>query len=234
MTRRPWTAAEDDVLRERYPHEPTFTTATALPGRTVGAIYQRALTIGLHKSDAYLSTPAAGRMRPGDNRGGSSRFAKGHVPVNKGVKRGRGWAPGRMAESQFKPGDRCGAANRNWKPIGTVALDADGYQRIKVREARAGERAGFGNPFVWPQLHRRIWEQANGPIPAGHAVVFRDGNKAHCALANLELVSQRELMRRNSIHARLPKDLVRTVQLLNAVKRQIRRRTQHGQPTHHR
>lgn len=224
-TRRAWTVQEDAVLRQRFADEPTATIAAAV-GRSMGAVYQRAYALGLKKSAAYLASPASGRTN--GRQGMGTRFSKGHVPANKGLKRGRGWAPGRMAEGQFKPGCRQGVAAKNWCPVGTIRTDAEGYTRIKVREARAGEAYGFGNTKVWPLLNRHVWEQAHGPIPAHHSVAFRDGNKLNCALENLELISRRDLMKRNSVH-NLPKPIAQAIQLIGALNRQIRKRANDGQ-----
>lgn len=223
--RRLWTTADDAVLRARYPHESTAALAPAL-GRSLRAVYARAKTLGLVKSAAYLASPAACRLRRGDGTGAATRFKPGQVPANKGLRR-PGWGPGRMKATQFKPGERRGVAAKLWRPIGTIALDTDGYQRIKVREARPGEAHGFGNMQVWPLLNRHLWTEAHGPIPPGHAVVFKDGNPAHCVLDNLELVTMQELLRRNSVH-RLPAPLKATIHLLGAVKRQIRRHDPHA------
>jgi len=222
--KRLWRPADDQRLRAIYPHTSTATVAQQVR-RTVRATYNRAKTLGLHKSAAYL----AGHRRAGGDRlrtaGVRSRFQRGQVPANKGLRRpGYSVGRGRMQATQFKKGVRQGAAAANWRPIGTVAIDHEGYQRIKVREARPGEAHGFGNTRVWPLLNRHIWSQAHGPIPRGHAVVFKDGNRAHCALENLELITRRDLMRRNSVHT-LPKPVAQAVQLLGALNRQIRRRT---------
>lgn len=155
-----------------------------------------------------------------------SRFPKGHVPVNKGLRR-PGWGPGRMKSTQFKAGERSGMAAKNWRPVGTILMDADGYQRIKIREAHPGEAHGFGNVRVWPLLQRHVWAEAHGPIPAGYNVCFKDGDKTNCALTNLELVSRRDMMKRNTVH-NLPKPLAETIQLLGALNRQIRKRTTHA------
>ena len=37
--------------------------------------------------------------------------------------------------------------------------------------------------------HRVIWEKAHGPIPAGHIIHHRDGNRFHNDLSNLELLT---------------------------------------------
>jgi hypothetical protein len=222
--RRRWTPAEDAILLRRVPHEPTGIVATAL-GRTLPSTYQRARALGIMKTPEYYASVLSGRL--GNGQGVSTRFPKGNVPHNKGIPRRRGWAPGRMAEHQFKPGCRQGVAAKNWCPVGTIRTDAEGYVRIKVREARPGEAYGFGNVKVWPMMNRYVWEQAHGPIPKGFNVAFKDGNKANCALDNLELISRRDLMLRNSVH-NLPKPVAQAIQLLGALNRQIRKRERNG------
>lgn len=221
MTRRFWSHVENATLKRRYPHESTAMIAGDL-GCPVCAVYNHAHVLGLRKSAAYLASPSACRLRRGDQVGARSRFPTGHVPANKGLRR-PGWAPGRMKDTQFKPGERRGVAATNWRPVGTIATDHDGYQRIKVRDAHKGEATGFGNVRVWPLLQRYVWAQAHGAIPPGHAIVFRDGTRANCALDNLECITRRALMARNTVH-NLPKSLALTIQALGALRRQLRRR----------
>jgi len=218
---RRWTAVEDRVLRKLYPHRPTKEIGAQL-GRTFYVVYQRAAKLGLKKSAAYMASPAACRLRRGDKVGWAYRYPKGHVPANKGLRR-PGWAPGRMAETQFKKGIRSGIAAINWCPIGSIRPDAEGYLRIKVREGRKGEAYGFGNVKIWPLLNRHVWAQHHGPIPAGHIVTFKDRNRANCTLENLELRTLAENMKRNTVH-RLPKELAQVIQLTGALKRKIRNR----------
>jgi hypothetical protein len=128
-----------------------------------------------------------------------------------------------MRETQFRKGERSGVAARNWRPIGTVLTDTDGYLRIKVREAVCGvEATGFGNTRVWPLLQRHVWERKRGPIPPAHAVVFRDGDRKHCTIGNLECISRAELMRRNSLWRQYPRELAEVIQLNGALKRKLR------------
>jgi hypothetical protein len=222
--RRFWTTAEEALLRAQYPNTPTKNLARQLR-RPLSSVYQHAASLGLTKSAAYLASPAAGRTN--GRQGIGTRFPPGHVPANKGLRR-PGWGPGRMKSTQFQPGVRLGVAAKNWRPVGTILTDTEGHQRIKVREAHPGEAYGFGNVRVWPLLQRHVWEQANGPIPSGHAICFKDGDKARCAIQNLECISRLELMRRNSVH-RYPKALSHTIQVLGALKRQLRKRTNHAQ-----
>jgi hypothetical protein len=209
--KRLWDSEEDDLLIERYPHESTQAIARDLR-RSVQSVYVRAAYWGLAKTEEYLASPAACRLRRGDNVGAPYRFPKGHVPANKGLRR-PGWSPGRMRETQFRKGQ----PSPNLMPIGSTRL-VDGYVYRKVTDT----------PYVpwtrnWVLEHRRVWEEANGPLPPGHALAFKNGDKADLRLENLECITRAELMARNTIH-NLPKPLAQTIQLLGALKRQIRKR----------
>jgi hypothetical protein len=170
--RRLWSTADDALLRERYPHEPTAPLAGELR-RSLVATYQRAQTLGLEKTEAYLASPAACRLRREATPASvATRFKKGQVPANKGLRR-PGWAPGRMRETQFKRGAR----PQTWVPVGTVVVDPDGYRKQKVADERRPSR------FNWRFVHVLVWETAHGPVPTGHAVTFRSLHlaKAHAA-----------------------------------------------------
>ena len=210
--RQRFSAAEDAVIRERYPDTRTTDLAAQL-GRTLDAVYRRAHKLGLSKSDAYLASPAACRLRRGDHVGARHRFPKGHVPANKGLRR-PGWAAGRMRETQFVKGQ----PGWNWRPVGAERL-VDGYRYTKVSDLR-------NVPWTrnWRPTHVLLWESVHGPLPAGDALAFKNGDKADVRLDNLEQISRRELMRRNTVH-NLPKPVAEAVQLLGALRRQINRRT---------
>lgn len=210
---RIWQPWELEVLRVQYPVMLTATVAAILE-RDLAGVYQKAAKLGLRKSAEFFATPAAGRTN--GRRGFGTRFQKGHVPANKGLRR-PGWSAGRMRETQFKPGVRQGVAVRLYKPIGTERISRDGYLERKVNDDLPLQRR-------WKAVHRIIWEEANGPIPKGYCIAFRDGNKRNVAIENLELRSLAENMRRNTVH-NLPKPVAHAVQLLGALKRQINRRT---------
>jgi hypothetical protein len=215
---------ELDRLTALYAAHSTKEVAQELD-RSVSAIYGMAASLGLQKSLEWLASEASGRLLKGQTRRGTERtqFQKGHVPANKGLRR-PGWHAGRMQETQFKKGDRSGIAAKNWRPIGTILPDAEGYLRIKVREAVHGkEPTGFGNTKVWPLYGRYVWEQHKGPIPPKHLVLFKDGDRSRCVIENLELLSMADNARRNSMWNRLPPELARVIQLNGALKRQIRR-----------
>lgn len=214
MSRRLWSRGDDAMLRDLYPDTPTSQVARRL-GRTVAATYNRVFKLGLTKSPAYLASPAACRLRRGDQVGRAFRFPKGHVPANKGVRR-PGWGPGRMKETQFRKGERRGFAARLYKPVGTERISKDGYLERKVND-------GLPLQARWRAVHLLVWEAAHGRVPRGHAVVFKNGNKRDVRLDNLECITRRELMARNTVH-RLPKPLALTIQALGALQRKLNRK----------
>ncbi len=210
MTRRFWTTAEVEVLMRLYPDTPTADLARTL-GRPLWAVYQKARLRGLAKSAAYQASPHACRLRRGDEVGKASRFSKGHVPANKGLRR-PGYGPGRMRETQFKAGQR----GNKYAPIGSERV-ADGYRQRKVNDT------GYP-PRDWQPVHRLLWEAAYGPIPKGYVVTFIDDDKTHVVLENLCLMSRADLGRRNTMWNRYPRELAETIQLAGALKRKINRR----------
>jgi hypothetical protein len=45
---------------------------------------------------------------------------------------------------------------------------------------------------VWKLKHHKIWEEAHGPIPEGHAIMFANGDKSDFNPDNLLMVSRKE------------------------------------------
>jgi hypothetical protein len=206
--RRYWTADDLAIIRECYADTPTADLAKRL-GRHIYSIYNAAEKLGLSKSEEFMASPAACRLRRGDNVGAEFRFKKGIVPHNKGRKT-PGVSPGRMAETQFSKG----SVPRNWRPIGSLRY-CDGYLQRKMTDT------GYP-PFDWRPEHHVIWVAANGELPADHILIFKDGNRSHVVLDNLELITRAELARRNSIH-NLPEDLKEVIRLNGSIKRRVRR-----------
>lgn len=212
MNRTPWTADAVALLRKLYPHNSAATLAGILD-RPERGIYAKANALGLTKSDAYLSSPAAQRLRSGDRRGMPTRFPKGHIPFNKGVK---GWqAGGRSAETRFKPGHRGGKAAALYQPIGAERLSKNGYLERKINDDMPLQRR-------WRAVHLLLWEAAHGPIPKGHCLQFINGDKADIRLDNLRLVTRAENLRRNSIY-NLPPELVAAIRVKGALVRKLNR-----------
>lgn len=220
MTGRAWTAADDVTLIDRYPREPTSDVARDL-GRTDRAVYMRAALHGLRKTEGYLASPSSGRTRHGDTRGLSARFKPEHTTWNRGVKGSTGNHPN-CRKSQFRKGERKGAAAHNYRPIGSELIDKDGTLLRKVSETGNRRRD-------WRPVHVLTWEDMRGPIPQGHIVVFRQGMKttnAELITANrLEVITRAENMRRNSYLTRYPKEVADVIRLRGALNRKINNRS---------
>jgi hypothetical protein len=205
-----WTAAEDSLMKLHYPDN-NMQFMRDLLGRSEYSIYNRANTINISKSEAYLASDDAFRLRREATPASiANRFKKGQQVWNKGMK---GLQIGGEA-TQFKPG----AKPPNHRPAGTIR-EVDGYFEIKIAE---GMRQ-------WKLLHRVIWERCNGPIPKGCIVIFLDGNTKNLNIKNMALLTKAENMKRNTVH-NYPKEIVHLVQLRAALNRQINKRTEHEQP----
>lgn len=101
------------------------------------------------------------------------RFAKGDAPWSKGRKIG---SSPNSKKHQFKPGHQA----KNAMPFGTERVRHDGYIEIKVDQI---------NPYTGTQgwyvaKHKHLWEMANGPIPEGHILKSRDGDRTNCDPSN--------------------------------------------------
>lgn len=208
--RRFWTADEVDVLRRRYPDEATAAIAAVLQ-RDIRGVYAKASVLGLRKSAAFLAGPLAYRL---DGKiGAAFRFRPGQVPPNKGLRR-PGWGPGRMKATQFQPGQ----VSKRWDPdiyaAGALRITSDGVLQIKLAP---GARQ-------WVMLSRYTWFLHTGKWPRRDCVLrARNGDPHDTRFENLELLSKRQNMLRNSIH-NYPPELARLVQLRGALMRQINRR----------
>lgn len=113
------------------------------------------------------------------------RFKKGDEPANKGKK----MSPEQYEKcraTMFRKGDV--PANR--MEVGECTHTTDGYLVRKVRE-QGTQRERF--EFV----HRKVWEENNGPVPEGKMVGFLDGNKDNCDIGNLVLLDLRENLELN-------------------------------------
>jgi hypothetical protein len=213
-----WTSEQLELLRALYPDTPTKDIAARF-NVSLDLVYRAAKRMGVDKSAEYLASPAACRLRRGDQVGKAFRFPKGHVPANKGQRR-PGYSPGRMRETQFKKGEMSGAAQHNYVPIGTLRISRDGDLERKVTDDPKLVPARR-----WVFVRRLVWEAAHGPIPAGHVVRFKDGTRtaveSEITLDKLECIAFVENMRRNTLY-RYPKEIVSAIKTLGHMRRRIR------------
>ena len=195
-----------NTLKEKYPNTPTHLIAKEL-GIPINSVYNKALKNGLRKSEEYKNSPFSGRLRPGTNIGGNTRFQKGHSTHNKGKKMNLE-TYSKVSKTMFKKGNK----PHNTKEIGRINLRRDKadipYYFIKISDAN------------WQPLHRVIWQLHNGEIPENMKITFIDGNSLNCQINNLQMVSYADLMRKNS-HRNIPKELLEVIKLKNKLIQKI-------------
>jgi hypothetical protein len=216
VSRKFWTSAEDQLMRKLYPHISTAKLAAKLR-RPLCSVKGRAHTLGLHKTQEYLDSPAACRLRRNPNPGIAYRYPKGRVPANKGLHRpGYSVGRGRMRETQFKKGQ----PPLNTFPMWSFRL-CDGYLMLKTGKAHKPPNSG------WEYVHRLVWEQANGPLPNWREgrIWWKDGNHLNNSLSNLEFVCGRDHVARTTMH-NLPPAIREVIHLRGAINRTITWRTQ--------
>lgn len=134
--------------------------------------------------------------------GRTGQFEKGSVSWNKGVKGYMG-----ANATSFKKGD----IPPNQQPMWTERIGKDGYIEMKVpeRNPHTGHSSRFKHKHLW------LWEQANGPLPKGHCVIFVDGDYRNFDLANLMLVTRVVLLHMNLHHYKeAPADLKPSIMAL--------------------
>jgi hypothetical protein len=143
----------------------------------------------------------------------ASQFKPGLTPWNKGQPYDSG---GRSHETRFKPG----AKPHTTLPLGSLRINKDGHLQRKVSEARGN------NSQRWRGVAELVWVAANGPLPAGHIVIFRPGMRSavlqDITLDRIECISKAENARRNHPRNKHP-ELARLVQLKGAITRQVNR-----------
>lgn len=196
---RKFTPEEDQFLRDNYLKVPANQLSRLL-GRAKSAARQRMAILGLVVPRDVVKQFAD-----------ESRIKPGNISHNKGK---------RQAEYMTQEAiERTTATrfNRGHLPHNTkidleisIRTDKRGvkYKHIRVALAK------------WIPLHRYNWEQVHGPVPRKMNLIFIDGNTMNCGLDNLQLLTNKELMLRNTVH-NLPKELANTVQLRGALNRQI-------------
>ena len=184
-----------------YPHHSTKYIAELL-GVSISKVYNTAWDAKVKKSAQYMLTPESGRIIEPSV---ANQFKPGHTPHNKG-KQISAEIYEKVAPTMFKKGNK----PHNTKPNGTINIRADKsgrlYQYIKIKDCQ------------WELLQRYVWTQANGEIPPGSVVIFLDGNYLNCELNNLQVISRRENMARNTIQ-RYPAELQEVMKLTSKLKR---------------
>lgn len=180
-----WTSEERQVLELHYPSTPMPQMLAFLPGKTQSAIYGQANIMGLKRSEEWLKSKECGRIYKGIAPNGTRhKFEKGHKTWNAGTK-------GLTSRNRttFKKGN----IPPQLHPDGDGAITIRNHKGTKYKYIRVSKGK-------WKELHRYLWEQANGEIPKTHIVIFKDGNTMNCELGNLQMITMEDNMKRNTMH----------------------------------
>ena len=167
--------------------------------------------MGLRKSDEFKISEMSGRITKLLIKGAEFRFLKGQKPFNKGMK----WSDYLTPEQQQLSRNttyKKGHLPHNTRADGDISLrrDKGGYDYLHIRTSLA----------KWELLHVHNWKKAFGEIPAGYIVAFKTTDRANCEVENLELITRKESMLKNTIQ-HYPEELRNTMKTLKKLKRQI-------------
>jgi hypothetical protein len=198
-----WTEDERRILKEMYPHH-TAKEVAAVLGKNTSSVHNQARFLGVKAAKERLQQ--AGKELSKTKKSAAARFKKGNTPANKGRKVSQETYE-KIRRTMFQKGH----TPVNHKEIGSERVSRDGYVEVKVAE-----------PNKWRHKHRVLWEQANGLIPKGYNIQFRNGDKTDIRLENLYIISRQEqLAKENSLYARYPVELQEVMRLKGVVKRKI-------------
>jgi len=164
--RREWLTTEEKKLRELFPVYKTKDVAKVL-GRSYGSISDKAHLLGLTKKFDFID-----------------RWLPGQKP--KHAKKGQ-HSPG-CEKTWFKTGNNArsfpiGSETMRWGSLLVKVTDypcPDGNTRQKMMTN-------------WKRKKDLVWVENFGPIPEGHLVTMKDGDKRNCAPENLALVTRAHL-----------------------------------------
>jgi hypothetical protein len=198
---------QDKILAILYPYIPAKVLGEYL-GLTASQVYNRTYSRKIKKDP---KTKKAINRALILNAGTHTRYTKGHVPFNKGMK-----CPNLVltnaAATMYKKGNK--PSNTREANATSIRTDSSGkkYHYSKIADS------------VWVLTHRLLWEQANGLIPPKHVVRFIDGDTLNLQLTNLECIPMSENANRNTIH-RFPDDLKKVIRLKAKLNKHIKNKT---------
>lgn len=202
-----WTKEEIAYLKRCYPYMLTEHMVEEM-GRPERKIYSMAFRLGIKKSEAYMNSELPLTNHKVSEAGKAKWFQKGHVPFNKGKK---------------MPDEVKAKVKHNWFGKGHQPHNTkhDGYISVRV------DKTGIPYAYIrvakgkFRLLHRVIWEQAHGKIPPGQIITFINGDQTDFNIENLELITKKQNMLRNSIQ-RFPDDLKQAIKALHKLKKTIK------------
>jgi hypothetical protein len=192
--------SEIDRIQKEYPHMKTQDLADKM-GLKYWQVSNYAHDHKILKTEEFLRSPDCNRLD--GIRGSETRFKKGDVSHNKGKKMSPELYE-KCKGTMFKKGHK--PASTKWD--GYEWKDKNGYVWRRISEGK------------FKQVHIIMWEEANGPVPAGCVIVFKDRNQNNLSIDNLDCISKQDNMNRNSI-IRYPRELQQLIRINHKLKREI-------------
>ncbi len=196
-----FTKEEDAFILKNYLKMPVKTIANKL-GRSGRGIYG-----ALDRMNLIIPQELA------DKRKKIGMYRKGSVPANKGKKQTEYMsceAIEKTKATRFKKGQI---------PHNSIGINNGDIHIRKYSKGRNYKwiRIKLGK---WMMLHVHNWEQKFGPIPKGYILRFIDNNSMNCNPDNMELITRKEHMGKNTIH-RYPTEIKENIRLISKIKKQI-------------
>lgn len=205
-----WTDTEIATILSMYADHTTTEIAEKLEGRTsnqvggkIADLKERGHSL---KKSTYFEETKSGKLTATNSV--ATRFKKGNVPYNKGMK-GKGTFMAGGNKTSFKKG----LVPHNTLSVGTIVEwhgDNRKYTYLRIKVA---------DPNKWELLHRHVWQTFVGEIPEGYIVKFKDRNYQNCEPENLYLQNRQGNMLQNSIH-NYPQELKDVMRLVKKLKKQ--------------
>lgn len=157
------------------------------------------------RDDITASNLHSLRKRKGWKTGRTGQFKKGNIPH-----------PNAKPKGPNKTSFRKGNKSHTWAPIGTERITKDGYIERKTTDTGVTRNDYTG-------VHRLNWEVANGPIPNGNIIIFKDGDRLNCEPENLMMITRAENCVINKMGlGKAPADMKKTVQLIAQLRMKAR------------
>ena len=186
--RKYWTELEINEIAKLYPNNYTIDIAKKF-NVDVRKIYYIANLKGFIKSVEFLKIEMARQAERIKVAGSIYRYKPGSISHNKGKK-----MPSDIYDKCSKTMFKKGSIPHNTKFDGYERTTVDGYIEVRIKQGK------------FKLKHRLVYEAAHGLIPKNMYVIFKDKNKLNFDIENLELVTRKQHMIRNSIQ-RFPKEL---------------------------
>lgn len=137
-------------------------------------------------------------------------FRKGQIPPNKGVKMSNEVRE-KVKHTWFPKGNNPGNAVPDWEE--RIRKDKLGRSYIMIKIP--GQRK-LCHKQVW------VWEKTTGKkLQKGQNIIFKDGNSLNVEFINLECLTDKELMLKNTIH-QYPDELKIAIRRLSKIKKHLR------------